>query len=159
MEMKSSLPPEFYPSDPPRLIVCNVHDRLMTVVFVVLHQHAAPLAVPVVNSNPTVSIRSRLLQRTCSSDQASLSRAMVEAECPPASLPSNAPSASSKSAGQPRFVGGIPLLVGTTAPAGRGCGVAAVAPVGLRWQGSGAPGYSTTSSARPSSGREPWRSL
>jgi hypothetical protein len=41
--------------------------------------------------------RSRLLQRVCSSDQASLSREMVEAESPPASLPSNASSASSKS--------------------------------------------------------------
>src|SRR5215813_9695571 len=41
--------------------------------------------------------RSRLLQRACSSDQASLRRPIVEAESPPASLPSNAISASSKS--------------------------------------------------------------
>src|SRR5262245_57378391 len=34
--------------------------------------------------------RSRLLQRVCSSDQASLRRPMVEAESPPASLPSEA---------------------------------------------------------------------
>src|SRR4029078_6876148 len=40
---------------------------------------------------------SRLLQRMCSSDQASLRRPIVDAESPPAPLPSNATSASSKS--------------------------------------------------------------
>jgi hypothetical protein len=35
-------------------------------------------------------LRSRLLRRVCSSDQASLRPPMVEAESPPASLPSNA---------------------------------------------------------------------
>jgi hypothetical protein len=44
-----------------------------------------------------LAVRSRLDQRRCSSAQASLSRAMVEAERPPASLPSKAASASSKS--------------------------------------------------------------
>src|SRR5258707_15101211 len=44
--------------------------------------------------------RSRLLQRACSSDQASLSRPTVEAESPPASLPSKARSALLEIAGR-----------------------------------------------------------
>ena len=58
--------------------------------------------------------RSRLLQRACSCDQASLSRPTVAADSPPASLPSSAISASSKSPVEmlcvPRTSSGVPKV-------------------------------------------------
>src|SRR5215204_3005703 len=71
--------------------------KLLIDIVVTIGEELRIAELPYSFRDQRLAERSRLLQRACSSDQASLSRATVVADSPPASLPSSATSASSKS--------------------------------------------------------------